>query len=254
MKRSLISAVIAVILLSTMMYQTVYAWTGQWSNSGSTIFYNEGVVELSSSSTQYDALRVYGSTATPTGDRMGKILVGDGPGSWWIQGNYHINGMGYNNIASNAYYNNGWKRRTPGRESWVIQTYVTDNNTTGTFTIQHSTPEDQTNISNMAKLFEISANGTTFVKGLVVSQGGWPDYVFEDGYALKSIKEVEKYIEENKRLPGVPSEAEITKNGLNVGDMQKIQMEKIEELTLYLIKQEKTIKDLEQRLERLESK
>ncbi len=67
----------------------------------------------------------------------------------------------------------------------------------------------------------------------------WADYVFAKDYKLKELNEVEEYIAENKHLPGIPSAADIEKNGLSVGKMQALHMEKIEELTLYMIELQK---------------
>jgi len=75
----------------------------------------------------------------------------------------------------------------------------------------------------------------------------WPDYVFAQDYKLASLKEVEKFILQNKHLPNIPTASEIEKNGLEIGDMQKRMMEKIEELTLYII-------DLQKQLDILKEK
>ncbi len=63
----------------------------------------------------------------------------------------------------------------------------------------------------------------------------WPDYVFAEGYALKTLPEVKKFIQENKHLPNIPAAREIEKNGIPLGEMSKRLMEKVEELTLYVI-------------------
>ncbi len=65
--------------------------------------------------------------------------------------------------------------------------------------------------------------------------GSWPDYVFEDDYKLNPLAEVKKFITENKHLPNIPSAKEIEKNGIQLGDMSNRLMEKVEELTLYVI-------------------
>lgn len=72
----------------------------------------------------------------------------------------------------------------------------------------------------------------------------WADYVFSPSYKLASLKEVESYIVKNGHLKNVPSAKEITEKGLELGEMAKIQQEKIEELTLYLIEQNKEIEEL----------
>ena len=73
----------------------------------------------------------------------------------------------------------------------------------------------------------------------------WPDYVFAEDYDLMSIEELQSSIEANQHLPGIPSAGEVEQNGIVVGDMQKRMMEKIEELTLYVIQLNERIKTLE---------
>jgi hypothetical protein len=81
----------------------------------------------------------------------------------------------------------------------------------------------------------------------------WADFVFDADYELKSLAEVEAYIAANKHLPDVPSEEEVLANGLDLGEMQAIQQQKIEELTLYIIDQEKRIAAQQKKLEELEA-
>ena len=78
-----------------------------------------------------------------------------------------------------------------------------------------------------------------------VVETGWADYVFDEKYKLPLLTDVEKFIQLNKHLPNIPSAAEIEKNGLHLGDTQKRMMEKIEELTLYVIELNNKIKILE---------
>ena len=92
--------------------------------------------------------------------------------------------------------------------------------------------------------YKLSVNGNIRSKEVVV-ETGWADYVFDKKYKLKSLEQVEDFIEQNKHLAGIPSAQEIEKNGLQLGDTQKRMMEKIEELTLYVIELNKHIKDLE---------
>ena len=81
------------------------------------------------------------------------------------------------------------------------------------------------------------------VKVKLVSSG-WPDYVFANDYKLPKLQDVEKFIKDNKHLPDMPCAAEVEKNGLEIGDMQKKMMEKIEQLTLYVIELQKQVDDL----------
>lgn len=73
----------------------------------------------------------------------------------------------------------------------------------------------------------------------------WSDFVFEERYPLMPLNELEIYIDQNGHLPGVPSEDEVLKEGINLAEMNAILLQKIEELTLYLIEQEKRIIELE---------
>ena len=72
----------------------------------------------------------------------------------------------------------------------------------------------------------------------------WPDYVFADDYKLMPLNEVEQYIGDNGHLPNMPSAKEVEEEGLELGNIVKLQQEKIEELTLHLIDQEKEIEQL----------
>ncbi|MHC0446348.1 hypothetical protein ACWA1F_13140 [Flavobacterium sp. 3-218] len=72
-----------------------------------------------------------------------------------------------------------------------------------------------------------------------------PDYVFADDYKLKSLQEIESYIKENKHLPEIPSAKEIEKNGLMLAEMNMALLKKVEEMTLYIIEQNKRIEKLE---------
>jgi hypothetical protein len=85
-----------------------------------------------------------------------------------------------------------------------------------------------------------------FVKGGILTEDvvvatGWADYVFEDGYRLKPLSEVAAYIKSNGHLPNVPSAKDIEQYGANLGHLMKVQQEKIEELTLYAIDQQKQV-------------
>jgi len=84
-----------------------------------------------------------------------------------------------------------------------------------------------------------SAVATSFT---VKSVANWPDYVFKTGYVLPSLNDVKAYIDQNHHLQDVPSAEQVAKDGLNLGDMNKITMQKVEELTLYLIEKDKEIK------------
>ncbi len=91
---------------------------------------------------------------------------------------------------------------------------------------------------------ELDVAGTIRAEEIIV-QAGTADYVFEEGYELRSLGEVEAHIAEHGHLPGVPSAAEVAEAGVSVGDSHRILLEKVEELTLYAIEKEKRIVELE---------
>lgn len=101
---------------------------------------------------------------------------------------------------------------------------------------------------------KLSVNGKIHTKEVKVDLTGWPDYVFSNDYRLLSLKEVEKYIKEKGHLSNIPSAKEVDKNGIELGEMNKKLLQKIEELTLYSIQQDKNSKKLLSKIEKLENR
>ncbi len=89
--------------------------------------------------------------------------------------------------------------------------------------------------------YKLSVNGSIKARELVIETVGWPDYVFAENYKPLPLSEVEKFIQLHHHLPNIQPAHELEKNGIAVGDMQKKMMEKIEELTLYVIELKKEI-------------
>jgi len=96
-----------------------------------------------------------------------------------------------------------------------------------------------------SKNYKLSVEGALGARSIVVKTGSWADFVFEKNYRLKPLSEVENFINANKHLPGVPSEREVKKDGIDVAQMNAILLQKIEELTLYVIEQNKRIEGIE---------
>jgi hypothetical protein len=101
--------------------------------------------------------------------------------------------------------------------------------------------------------FQFAVNGNVGAKGVRVTKNNaaWPDYVFAKQYRLPSLMEVEKFIETNHHLEDVPSATEVEKDGHDLGEMDAILLKKLEELTLYIIKQQKEIELLKKQLQEL---
>ncbi|MDF2191562.1 Ig-like domain-containing protein [Paraflavitalea sp. CAU 1676] len=96
--------------------------------------------------------------------------------------------------------------------------------------------------------FKLFVDGAIRARRLKVDQIIWPDYVFEKDYTLMPLSALSKFIDQHHHLPGVPAAAEVQKKGIDVGNNQAILLQKIEELTLYLIEQNKNFEQQQQEL------
>lgn len=90
-------------------------------------------------------------------------------------------------------------------------------------------------IGTLNPSYNLAVNGSIGCQSLTVTTSGWSDFVFEPDYKLPTLSEVETYISQNKHLPDIPSEAEVMEQGISVGEMSSKLLQKIEELTLYVI-------------------
>ncbi len=90
----------------------------------------------------------------------------------------------------------------------------------------------------------LSVNGNIRAKEMKVEATNWPDYVFKEGYNVGTLKELESYIKTNKHLPEMPTVTQVEKDGVLLGEMNKLLLKKIEELTLHLIDKEHEIREI----------
>ena len=93
-------------------------------------------------------------------------------------------------------------------------------------------------------VLRLCAEGLLMAKEVKVTLTGWPDYVFGADYRLRSLSETEAYIREQGHLPDVPSATEVEEEGLSLGEMNKVLLQKVEELTLHVIELQKQIDEL----------
>ncbi len=108
--------------------------------------------------------------------------------------------------------------------------------------------------SNPVNNFKVASNGITYAKEIIVQTTAFPDYVFSNDYSLMTLQQVSDFIKTNHHLPNIPSAAEVEANGIAVGDMQVKQMEKIEELYLYIIELNEKVEKLSEENIELKSK
>jgi len=102
--------------------------------------------------------------------------------------------------------------------------------------------------------YKLDVLGTIRAKEVLVNLDGGADFVFEKGYKLLPIEHVANYVQENKHLPNIPSANEMVKNGVSMGDMQVKLLQKVEELTLYAIQQNKKIESMQKENEQYKAK
>nr|NQU92503.1 hypothetical protein [Bacteroidota bacterium] len=111
---------------------------------------------------------------------------------------------------------------------------------------------DECNTPGSHKLYVNGTILTTEVKIATVSE--WSDYVFLPGYHLPKLSEVEEFINSNGHLPGVPSQQEVKENGINLAETDAMLLKKIEELTLYILQQDKKISQLVEKIDGMEAR
>lgn len=107
-----------------------------------------------------------------------------------------------------------------------------------------------TNLANNPNNYQLAVNGKIGTHDLQIENNTttWPDYVFDKHYVKPSLDEVERYIESNHRLEGMPSADDVKANGYSVHDLNVQLLKKVEELTLYLIEQQKELNQLKEQL------
>lgn len=100
---------------------------------------------------------------------------------------------------------------------------------------------------------KLAVEGSIGAREIKVQATGWSDFVFEKNYSLPTLEEVEKHINEKGHLKDIPSEKEVLENGINLGEMNSKLLQKIEELTLYSIEQNKKIEVQAKEIESLKN-
>jgi hypothetical protein len=113
---------------------------------------------------------------------------------------------------------------------------------------------------DMGEGFKLRVNGKIHCTEIVVtsslSRGDddgeeWPDYVFAEDYELRSLTDLSSYIQENKRLPEIPSAAEVAEKGVNLLEINTLLLKKMEEMTLYILQQDEKMTDLQNQINEL---
>ncbi|MCF0074050.1 hypothetical protein LZD49_26445 [Dyadobacter sp. CY261] len=190
--------------------------------------------------------------------------AGSGPGPATTSGSYNVflgNQAGYNETGSNKLYIANSNTATPliygefptASPSYVGKLVFNTRVGVGIMALPNSVMVGTT--STDVSAYKMFVDGGLVTRELVITgAGAWADYVFANDYKLKSLNEVEAFIKTNGHLPNIPAAKEVEKWGINVGEMSRLQQEKIEELTLYMIEQNKKLESNEDLLTELDKK
>jgi hypothetical protein len=194
-------------------------------------------------------------TKVPTGSLE---VVGDTNGGQLVVSRNTLVGGEGPGITFTNMINNLKQEKVAGIESQLLNGVVgAVSGSLSFFTIANSAKINAMSVSplgdvsigtNDTKGYKFAVAGNMIAESIKVKlQGTWPDFVFAKTYDRKTLQETEKHIKEKGHLPGIPSAEEVKNNGIDLGEMNAKLLQKIEELTLHLIDQEKRIKELEQR-------
>ncbi len=181
-------------------------------------------------------------------NQIGIGRIADGTG-WDVDlgiGGYNGNTWGIgSSVAGNLYIGLG-----NGLTTNSMQTAIEFNKNRNLFLVPIS---GNVGIGTTNPTHKLSVKGSVRCQEVVVELANWPDYVFDKKYKLSPLSYVENYINKYHHLPNIPSAFEIEQNGSHLGDMQKKMMEKIEELTLYMIELSKENQSLKKDIELLKT-
>ncbi|WP_281232409.1 tail fiber protein [Flavobacterium gelatinilyticum] len=190
--------------------------------------------------------------ATPNGTCICIIIWLRGGGTtYYYQSNYAVNPTIYDGVQNVLPY------KEVNGPSHSFKTAIDENAiTTGIYQGRNAYFMSNVGIGTTIPDEKLTVKGKIHTQEVKVDMTGplVPDYVFADDYRLRSLQDVENYINENKHLPEIPSAQEIEKNGLMLAEMNMALLKKIEELTLYMIEQNKQIKNLEKKIETISKK
>lgn len=189
-------------------------------------------------------------TSAPT-ERLqvdnGNILVSTGNMTVKGSGGFSANGqsayvyLGDQNNFIRSTFGTGVQIGVYG-ESEPVATFYS---ASGNGKVAIGTPSQFNSLPGTYKLFVQSGILTEEVKVALYNTSSWSDFVFDKGYKLKKLSDVESFIKNNKHLPDVPSAQEIVNEGLSLAKMDATLLQKIEELTLYIIEMDKKITTLQ---------
>jgi hypothetical protein len=224
-------------------------------SSGVFIGYRAGYANTTGASNTFIGYRAGYSNATGIGNVFiganagynetgsNKLFIENSSGATpLIYGDFSTNSVGINTATPGSYTLNVNGTLNASNLHVAGEPYLASQWTTTSSNLSYAAGGISVGTTTLPTGYKLAVGGKLIAEEVVVQlQASWPDYVFETDYMLRPIEELELYINQHKHLPGVPSAREIKDNGISVGEMNTIMMEKIEELTLYIIELKKEV-------------
>jgi hypothetical protein len=238
-----------VVLVFVLMGTITYA---QWATSGTNIYStNTGKVGIGNGGA-FTPTSIFEVARNATAPAIAIRNLGGGGGAEFIM---------YDQLSTAEWKfksigTGGFKIRDQKNARDVVQ--IEPATTAGAVNALYITSAGKVGIGTTNPLARLSVDGTGTFNGKVkcteieVLVAAWPDFVFESNYNLLPLSEVENFINVNKHLPGVPSQEAVLANGANLGEMNATLLQKVEELTLYMIQLQKDNDALKTRISNLE--
>lgn len=208
-------------------------------------------------STMLVAPFVPGESGNYLTDEGARITISDGNiydnvhGGISFGGMYVENGVRYNATYNHIEFGSGYLRI---RNNQQTKMFIGSGDEWGNQNIILNPGTGNVGIGTLTPSERLSVNGNIRTKKLIVTQTGWPDYVFANDYYLMPLNDVKKFINKNKHLPGIPSAEQVTEAGLDIGDTQALLLKKIEELTLYVIQLKEENQAIKNEIQRIKNK
>ncbi|MEO9802541.1 MAG: hypothetical protein ABJF04_04800 [Reichenbachiella sp.] len=201
-------------------------------------------ISLTSTNSSDANLIIQGTSSTRStseGAALGFVVPADTDGSnFWQQGRILVTPENTNNANASGRMYLQTRYHGNGAWNWRKNLVLNSSGSVGVGTENTGT-------------HKLAVEGTIGAREIKVEATGWSDFVFENDYELRTLEEVEEHIAKKGHLPEIPNKAEVTENGINLGEMNAKLLQKIEELTLYLIEQNKEIQELQKEVSALKN-
>jgi hypothetical protein len=210
---------------------------------GSSIWKSNGYVGIGTATPGY-SLDIYTSYQRATSAAI-RHQSSDGH---FILMNPSSAGGNYNNLVQSGDLAYIFSGGTPGTGAFVLAPYAV-----GPSGLRMDSLGNVAIGTAFPKSYKLAVEGTIGTRRLkITQQSDWSDFVFQSDYQLTSLQDVEKYINTNKHLSGIPSAEDVQKEGFDVGEMNKLLLQKVEELTLYMIEEHKQKQKMQDQIDALQ--